>query len=406
MAQLNQLTVLSDLPKFTGNPKEGEPYFKSELDARTFLRTLENHFSQHGITSNSKQIQIMFSLIDKKKGDAVRLLTCYAGRTSVPFEDIKNDFLNMYPSFQVTEFRHAAQALLGTTKLAQNNMFCAMTALENASRAVSEAYLKTDAINKGDFNDRTLLPPNVLAPNVVAPDASSDDDQEAPAAPGPQRISLLNLLQNFTMHLFIAQQTPNKVYDHLAKFGPRNASTRFMAECVKTVEKHKLTNSKKRVERNENEVIFKASHDRQPQLTQKVQQTPRVATNNVTSPKTTYQQEVNCYNCGKPGHVKRDCKNCAFCKKPGHSAKVCRARLAQAKGKFCDHCQIADSHNTDECYVNKARGQQTHREPRTNIRLAHSDEQAEDTEQRDSGNVEWTTPDYHSDGEEADILCC
>ena len=64
---LTQITVLQDIPKFTGNPKIGEPKFVPEIDARTFLRTLENHFSNEGITSDEKKLQIFFSLIDKKK---------------------------------------------------------------------------------------------------------------------------------------------------------------------------------------------------------------------------------------------------------------------------------------------------------------------------------------------------
>ena len=39
--QTTQITVLNDLPRFAGRPKPGEAPFKNEVDARTFLRTVE-----------------------------------------------------------------------------------------------------------------------------------------------------------------------------------------------------------------------------------------------------------------------------------------------------------------------------------------------------------------------------
>ena len=61
-------TILTDLPKFTGDARADEADFKSELDARTFLRSVENYFQVHGVTTDQRKIQILFSMIDKKKG--------------------------------------------------------------------------------------------------------------------------------------------------------------------------------------------------------------------------------------------------------------------------------------------------------------------------------------------------
>ena len=102
----NQFTILSELPKFTGNPTLGEPSFKSEVDARTFLRSLENYFLNNEITDDAKKVSVLYSLIDKREGDAIRFITCYQGQ-KVTFDELKRDFLEMYPSFTVTDFRSA-----------------------------------------------------------------------------------------------------------------------------------------------------------------------------------------------------------------------------------------------------------------------------------------------------------
>ena len=54
------ITVLNGLPIFSGNPEPGESTFTSDIDARTFLRSLENYFENTNVTDDNKKIQIMF----------------------------------------------------------------------------------------------------------------------------------------------------------------------------------------------------------------------------------------------------------------------------------------------------------------------------------------------------------
>lgn len=389
---INQLTVLQDLPKFTGNPKEGDPPFTSDIDARTFLRTIENHFLQNDITANERKLQILFSLIDKKKGDAIKLLTCYAGKR-VSFDEVKAEFLNMYPSFKVTEFRHAAQALLGT-KLRQENMFCGMTALENASRAVAEAYLKNDALTHGDFGERTILPATIPVPPPQP--STSTPPAVVPQAASPT--TLLNVLQNFVMHLFLASQTANKVYDKLANYGPRNSSTKFMAETVKTVEKYKLLTSTKKPA-NTNEVIWQVRRTPPPLQPQPIVTELRNAGAHSTVDNN--RPPIRCHNCNQIGHVKRECKTCSFCTRYGHTAKLCKARIAQAKGKYCNNCRIRDSHNTAECFSKTAR-EQSRKTPRTNVRLVYEDEPTDENAATEQNNDEWAPNLYDPEEENAE----
>ena len=98
----NQFTILQDLPRFTENPGAWE---------QPFLRSLETYFLNNEITSDTKELFILYSFIDMKRGDALAFIICYSGQ-NVPFEEVKKDFINMYPAFKVTELRIAASALL------------------------------------------------------------------------------------------------------------------------------------------------------------------------------------------------------------------------------------------------------------------------------------------------------
>jgi hypothetical protein len=109
--EVNQLTVLNDLPKFSGNPRRGEKQGDGGLDVKVFFRTLENYFNRKNITSDSKKIMVMYALIDQHKGDARDLISCYSGK-KVTFKEVENEFLSMYPNFSTTEFRHAARTIL------------------------------------------------------------------------------------------------------------------------------------------------------------------------------------------------------------------------------------------------------------------------------------------------------
>ena len=138
--QTTHITVLNDLPRFAGRSKPGEAPCKNEMDARTFLRTVENCFVANGITSDERKIQIVYSLIDKKKGTALNIVGCYVSR-KVLFERFKRELLRYFVSLKVTEFKHAAQALTNI-KLPAENMTCDITAMEALSRATVETYLK------------------------------------------------------------------------------------------------------------------------------------------------------------------------------------------------------------------------------------------------------------------------
>ena len=73
----SQIAVLNDFLSLAGHPRPREAKFKSDVDVRTFLQTPENYFLQHGITSDERKMQIVYSLVDKKKGTALNIVNCY-----------------------------------------------------------------------------------------------------------------------------------------------------------------------------------------------------------------------------------------------------------------------------------------------------------------------------------------
>jgi hypothetical protein len=371
--------VLNDLPKFSGNPKKGEIQFKVGLNVKTFFRSLDNYFTSHDVTADGKKLEIMYALIDTTKGDAVDLMACYSGK-KVTFKEVETEFLAMYPNFTATEFRHAARTIL-ESKVTEPSIFSGMTKLETQSLAVIEAYVNTSAMEEAGIKVDTHV---------------------GPTPEGTNPILVVELLQNFMMHLMMATQLPKKTYDNVAKVTPVITSTKFMSLAVKASEKYKLLDgetdrAKTRI--NQNEVIYKiqtqppnTSANKPYENTGNTGQRPYGNTgntgqrpygntgntghrpygntgNSVNRPYVKYGNTDHktygnnagkpqgntrgCFRCGKPNHFAKEYREatyCTLCRIKGHTKEVCRKNNVKSVNIYCSNCNRYNSHTTNECY--------------------------------------------------------
>ena len=351
----NQLTIINDLPKFCGNPSSSDTDFVPGIDVKTFIRSLDNHFTQYDITDDARKLQVLYALVEKNKGDAIDLVTCYSGK-QMTYKEVVKELLLMYPCFTATEITHAAKTIL-ESDITKPSIFRGMTTLEKQSQALVEAYLTKPAMEEIGLNADIKV--------TLEGESDSDDDDDEEEETENKQITVLSLLQNFCMHLVMAHQLPYKTYEKISKITPLTKPTLFMALTVEAAEKKKrhenLCNSKKRVKPEANSVIFNVNSqagDRtrgEKETTPKPQRPTQRNRRTTESPhQTSYNGPRKCFRCGLENHLKKDCKvdaYCSFCKIRGHTIQVCRKK--NAKGKYCQHCGIKDSHSTSECYVKR-----------------------------------------------------
>merc|ERR1711915_290957 len=161
-------------------------------------------------------------------------------------------------------------------------------------------YLTSRGITNGEFGDTS----------VVSKPLTTEGASTVPT----HKIKLVNVLQNFLMHI-AASQTNHKIYSKLGTIGPKEDSTSFMADIVHETGQYLALRIKNPVPKTEKEdFVWKM-----------------FSNNENPTPQGNSDNKLKCFNCGKGGHVRKDCTICAFCKSTKHTAKVCEKRIAWAK---------------------------------------------------------------------------
>jgi len=264
-------------------------------------------------------------------------------------------------------------------------------------------------------------------PTTTATPGTSTTTSATAATSAPQVepeciwLNIADTFQNFLMHVILAHQLDKSVYDKVQNISAQYPCTNMMAQTIEASARQKLdqaSNNKK--PRNEGKDIFFSlqTHKNQPAGHMQPQRNNgyRPPQNRGAAYYQQYQQQkqpgftgssqppamqakqgqsrqsptapnvhnLPCDRCGKRNHTTKECtftSACSYCHKLGHMAKVCRKRLRQAKGKFCQNCQLADSHNTQECYRQQRGNTQGPRynAPRVNWTTEQPD-QPEDTD--------------------------
>ena len=343
------LTVLSELPRFSGYNRDDETPFHTELDARTFLRAIDTYCEINNITDDKTKIQILFSQIDKKRGNAIQLVTVYAGGNRT-FEQVKKGFLDFYPQLKVTERRDSCRNLL-KTNLEKADLFGPLTALEVSAKAVAEAYLQDNEMTLGKIGEEAVVYPKPVVSGTSPAAQPTEGTQHTAVTPPDPPISLLEVLKNYTMHIFIDAQAPKKVFEKTRKIGPDKPSEELMSETMKANVKYKAERSETKKPPRENEFVWETTQGKPPPQRNQWRGS-EVHKRQMPEKKGSY--DLSCHRCGLKGHFAKSCRNCAFCKSPDHTTKSCEKRIAQAKGKYCSHCKLPDSHDTNECLKLKA----------------------------------------------------
>lgn len=146
MNNFNTISVISDIPKFSGNTKVGE---KSSINIKNYLRTLTNYFNTNNITDDRRKVQILYSTIDTTSGDAFEIINAYAG-TDISYSQLTSELLKIYPTFTTTNYRHSVK-LISQTDITRPTIIRGMSTLTTQVRALVEAYL-----NKKGFAEMGL----------------------------------------------------------------------------------------------------------------------------------------------------------------------------------------------------------------------------------------------------------
>lgn len=315
----NQFTIINDLPQFKGNPRPHEKdSFVPGVNVKTFLRALENHFLQYNITDDDAKLRLLFTQIDKTSGDASDLVNCYVGR-DVPYANVEAEFLSMYPNFSRSDFKCSARNIMASD-ITSPNLFSGMTRLETQARAVIEAYLSAPHMSTVPLSMNTQV--------IVTEGVDENGDELIRTMP------CADVLQNFCMHLYMASQLNDQVYDKIHTTTPATSSTAFMAKAVQTAERErqlKVDGRRPNESNATNAVLYQMQHKGEKKTPQN------------TAPK-------NCFSCGKSGHFQRECRSqqkCIYCKASGHMAIKCYKRIKD-RVAICVNCNRL-GHDTKQC---------------------------------------------------------
>ena len=196
---------------------------------------------------------------------------------------------------------------LAQLKIDKPSLFMGLTQLETESRAVVDAF-----INSGNTKNLKI-------------------DSDTMITLATSEISLKGFLQKFLMYYILSAQLDHEVYKKVAQVDNDAIGVDIMATVREEAEKHKMTKKTTKKVIGPPDVLYTVQSTT-------VKQTP----------------SFTCYQCGKSGHLKKDCTTntyCKWCQLKGHTTLNCNKRK-KASVPYCEHCHRMN-HDTKACKSKK-----------------------------------------------------
>ena len=134
-------------------------------------------------------------------------------------------------------------------------------------------------------------------------------------------IPIIELLQNFILHVLMARQLNLKIYDKVQNMG-HDTPTGLISDTVKAQEAYDQKKGNK--SKIKSEVIWKVDNKthavaKNPQIpkppqAQQFSKTPQKSPEYKPAQKPNYpKNKLLCYTCGSEDHLKRECNRCQAC---------------------------------------------------------------------------------------------
>jgi len=177
-----QITVLSDLPKFRGRQRPGDP-------------------------------GLVYNTIDTSAGDAQNIIQHFVG-CDPDYERIRSAFLACYPVVSRTDLKFASRMTL-QVKIDKPSVVLGMASLQEHTKGLVETFLNLQTTkNTGCTHNTTLRDTKGV---------------------GQQEIKVTQLLQVFLIKILSAAQLSDNIYDKTLILGIETAPQEHMTHTIRIV---------------------------------------------------------------------------------------------------------------------------------------------------------------------------
>lgn len=182
--QLLNTHILNDnIPLFRGNAKKNETDFKHGVEIESFLKIIENDFTNLNITTDYGKNSLLFGHIDPVHGDAKDLISTFNNNGNLPYEVVKNSLLASYGNTR--NFQRSSQNLIHNQQLDTSHIVSSTGALVNNVNEVIDNLFKKQTF--------------------------SHINKDLPIT---NQLSLIDFMKNSLFHIFISAHSSQYLYEN------------------------------------------------------------------------------------------------------------------------------------------------------------------------------------------------